>query len=209
MTRRWLVAGLLVAGCRIEPTGSPSATADTLAASAPRRSDSVARVVQAPSEAGLVLPVVGVDPGELIDTFRDARSEGRVHDAIDIMAPRGTPVVAAAAGTVARVFESERGGLTVYIVLADGRTVHYYAHLDAVAPGLSDGIAILQGGDVGTVGSTGNASPEAPHLHFAIWTAARADAFWDGPAVNPYPLLTGRPADPPRVAPPDSTPARR
>ena len=209
MNGRWLLAALLVAGCRIEPTGTPAAPADTLS-DVPPRPDSVARdvarVVTAPSAAGLVLPVVGVRPDDLADTFTDARSDGRVHDAIDIMAPRGTPVVAAAAGTVASVHESERGGHTVYLLLPDRRTVHYYAHLDTVAPGVAAGVAVSQGGDVGTVGSTGNASPEAPHLHFAIWTAPSADAFWDGPAVNPYPLLTNRPAAPPPAAPPpDST----
>ncbi len=195
MSRRGLLAGLLLlAGCRIEPTGTPAAPSDTLAVASAERQNSVARVVAAPSAAGLVLPVVGIDPADLADTFGDARSEGRVHDAIDIMAARGTPVVAAAAGAVAAVHESERGGHTVYLLLPDGRTVHYYAHLDAVAPGLVEGLAVRQGGDVGTVGSTGNASPDGPHLHFAIWTIRPGGSVWDGPAVNPFPLLTGRPS---------------
>ena len=146
--------------------------------------------VVAPS--GLAIPVVGVRAADLVDTFDDARSEGRIHDAIDILAPRGTPVVAAAPGTVARLFTSERGGLTVYVLDADGRTVYYYAHLDAYAAGLDAGQTVQRGAPLGTVGSTGNASPEAPHLHFAVWQAPSADQFWDGTPLNPYPLLTGR-----------------
>ena len=191
--RVWLGVLVLVSGCRIEPR----APSDAAGAADARRTASpettvVARVVPAPGPSGLVIPVAGIGPGDLVDTFDDARSEGRVHDAIDIPAPRGTPVVAAAAGTVARVFESERGGLTVYVLLPDRRTVHYYAHLDAVAPGIDAGATVRQAGNVGTVGSTGNASPEAPHLHFAVWRAPSAEAFWDGEAANPYPLLSGR-----------------
>ncbi|HEX8299197.1 MAG TPA: M23 family metallopeptidase [Rubricoccaceae bacterium] len=197
MNRARLLLGVLAvaSGCRIEPqSGSPSAPAQAPERTLPATPETtvVARVLPAPRSGGLVVPVVGIGPDQLVDTFDDARSEGRVHDAIDIMAPRGTPVVAAAAGTVARVFESERGGLTVYVMLPDGHTVHYYAHLDAVAPGIAAGAAVEQAGAIGTVGSTGNASPEAPHLHFAVWRAPSAEAFWDGDAVNPYPLLVGR-----------------
>ena len=199
MSRAWIWLGVLVvvSGCRIEtraPASAAGAPADSLARRTPTPEGAtvVVRVVPAPGPSGLVIPVAGIGPGDLVDTFDDARSEGRVHDAIDIPAPRGTPVVAAAAGTVARVFESERGGLTVYVLLPDRRTVHYYAHLDAVAPGIDAGATVRQAGNVGTVGSTGNASPEAPHLHFAVWRAPSAEAFWDGEAANPYPLLSGR-----------------
>lgn len=150
----------------------------------------VERLQTAPS--GLIVPVVGVAPGDLVDTFDDARSEGRRHDAIDILAPRGTLVVAAAAGTVVRLFTSERGGLTVYILGEDRRTVFYYAHLDAYAPGLAAGQPVRAGRAVGTVGDTGNAVPGNTHLHFAIWRIHDPAQFWDGEAVNPYPLLGGR-----------------
>lgn len=203
--RTLLASALLVsAGCRIEPAGRVPGTepaADTSAgasAGAPAvdtirvvpvdRLPSAGPPVLAPS--GLAIPVSGVQADDLADTFDDARSEGRVHDAIDIPAARGTPVVAAAAGTLARVFESERGGLTVYVL--DGRTVYYYAHLDTTAPGLAAGQAVSRGEALGTVGSTGNASPDAPHLHFAVWIAPDAGRFWDGEALNPYPLLGGR-----------------
>ncbi|MGB3545199.1 M23 family metallopeptidase [Rubrivirga sp.] len=140
---------------------------------------------------GLLIPVVGVPPSELVDTYRAARSEGRSHDAIDIMAPRGRMVVAAAPGRVVRLFTSDKGGITAYVLGTDDRTVYYYAHLDAYADGLEDGDVLQQGDPIGTVGDTGNAVPESTHLHFAIWTVDDPADFWDGETVNPYPLLTG------------------
>ena len=215
MRRVALLLALGASGCRVEtpppeaPRAAEAPAAEAPAAEAPAAEapldtvrfipteDVPARAV--PVEPGrLVVPVVGVQRSDLVDTFDDARSEGRVHDAIDIPAPRGTPVVAAAGGTVARLFESERGGHTVYVL--DGLTVYYYAHLDATAPGLAAGQTVRAGQAVGTVGSTGNALPEAPHLHFAVWRAPSADRFWDGDALNPYPLLTA-PRQAPRQAP--------
>ena len=141
--------------------------------------------------SGWVVPVVGVAPGDLVDTFRAARSEGRTHNAIDILAPRGTPVVAAQAGRVARLFTSDKGGLTVYVLNADGRTVSYYAHLDAYADGLAQGQRLRAGDPVGTVGDSGNAAPGNTHLHFAVWRVTDPADFWDGTPLNPYPLLSG------------------
>ena len=138
---------------------------------------------------GWVVPVEGVDPADLVDTFEAARSEGRTHNAIDILAPRGTPVVAAAPGEVARLFTSDKGGLTVYVIGDDGRTVTYYAHLDAYAPGLAAGQRVRRGQPLGTVGDSGNAAPGNTHLHFAVWLAADAADFWDGDPINPYLLL--------------------
>jgi murein DD-endopeptidase MepM/ murein hydrolase activator NlpD len=142
--------------------------------------------------AGLIVPVAGVEPAQLADTFTDARSEGRVHDAIDIMAPAGTPVVAAAPGTVEKLFLSEKGGITAYVRSPDGKWLYYYAHLQAYAPGLAAGRALKAGDPVGTVGATGNASPDAPHLHFAINAMAAGEGWWQGTPINPYPALTGR-----------------
>jgi len=136
-----------------------------------------------------VIPVLGVHFEQLVDTFDDARSEGRVHDAIDIMAPYGTSVIAAAAGTVEKLFESKRGGTTVYIRRSGGQWVDYYAHLDSYVPGLAEGQKISQGQMIGRVGSTGDASPESPHLHYAIHSMAPGEGWWQGRAVNPYPLL--------------------
>ena len=142
------------------------------------------------SAAGLAIPVAGVEAGDLVDTFEAARSEGRTHNAIDILAPRGTAVVAAAPGEVLRLFTSDKGGITVYQLGDDGRTVYYYAHLDAYAPGLAVGQRLRRGQPIGEVGDTGNAAPGNTHLHFAIWRTADPADFWDGEPVNPYPLLT-------------------
>ena len=142
--------------------------------------------------AGLVIPVADIAPDELSDTFTDARGQGRVHNAIDIMAPRGVPVLAAAPGHVIRLFESERGGLTIYQLDPDGETVYYYAHLDAYQPGLEAGQTVQRGDTLGTVGDTGNAAPGNTHLHFAMWVVADSTQFWDGEPINPYPLLAGR-----------------
>lgn len=143
--------------------------------------------------AGLAIPVAGVEASELTDTFAQARAGGtRVHDAIDIMAPHGTPVVAAARGTVEKLFYSRGGGgITAYVRSDDGRWIYYYAHLQEYAPGLREGQRVEQGDLIGTVGSSGNASPEGPHLHFAVHRLAPDDDWHSGSPVNPYPLLAG------------------
>ena len=140
---------------------------------------------------GLLVPVQGVAPEQLQDTFTDARSEGRVHDAIDIMAPTGTPVLAVADGTIEKLFTSERGGLTVYQFEPDGVYCYYYAHLDRYADGLAEKQAVKRGDVIGYVGSTGNASPDAPHLHFEIHRLGPEKQWWKGEALNPYPVLRG------------------
>ncbi len=140
----------------------------------------------------MLIPVAGVAPAQLGDTFTQARGDGRVHDAIDIMAARGTPILAAAAGQVEKLHFSEGGGgISVYVRSADGRWVYYYAHLDRYAPGLAEGQQIQRGGLIGYVGSTGNASPDGPHLHFAIKMVAPGQRWWEGSPVNPYPILMG------------------
>lgn len=139
----------------------------------------------------LIVPVSGVAPDRLSDTFSDARGGGqRLHEALDIMAPAGTPVVAAADGTVEKLFVSKAGGNTVYVRSPDRRTIYYYAHLQNYRPDLNEGQAVKRGEPLGTVGATGNADPTAPHLHFAIMRTT-ADAQWWDPAtaINPFPLL--------------------
>lgn len=138
---------------------------------------------------GLLLPVQGITRADLHDTFTDARSEGRVHDAIDIMAAAGTPVLAVADGTVEKLFDSQRGGLTIYQFEPSGRYAYYYAHLQRYADGLAEKQTIRRGQVIGYVGSTGNASPEAPHLHFAIFKLGPERHWWEGEALNPYPVL--------------------
>lgn len=143
---------------------------------------------------GLALPVAGVRPAQLIDTFAQARAGGaRVHDAIDIMAPTGTLVVAAAPGTVEKLFFSQGGGgITAYVRSPDHRWIYYYAHLNGYAPGLREGRAVRRGDPIGTVGSTGNADPAGPHLHFAIRRMRPGDKWHQGMPINPYPLLAGK-----------------
>ncbi|WP_156679234.1 M23 family metallopeptidase [Sphingomonas profundi] len=144
--------------------------------------------------SGLAMPVAGVRPEQLSDTFDDPRGEGgtRGHGALDIMAARGTPVVAAADGTIEKIFESELGGHTLYIRSPNGRTLYYYAHLDTYAPGVREGVDVRAGQRIGAVGSTGDASPEAPHLHFEIKRMAPGQPWHEGAPINPYPLLAGK-----------------
>lgn len=138
----------------------------------------------------LIVPVQGVRPEQLRDTFNEARSEGRTHNALDIMAACETPVVAAVAGKILRLFTSERGGLTVYQLGPDSRTVYYYAHLSRYADDLAQGHTVAQGKLMGYVGDTGNAGPNNCHLHFAMWTVSDPKKFWSGEDINPYPLLS-------------------
>jgi len=146
--------------------------------------------------AGLAIPVQGVKPEQLSDTFTQARAGGaRRHDAIDIMAPHGTPVLAAADGTVEKLFYSEGGGgVTVYVRSPDARWSYYYAHLQRYAPGLAEGQKVRRGQLLGYVGATGNADPDGPHLHFAINRMEPGEKWWQGTSINPYPLLAGKKA---------------
>jgi len=176
------------------PAGAPSAdgappSPEEVAATLDRNR---APVDVAPS--GLAIPVAGIRATQLSDTFTAARAGGaRVHDAIDIMAPRGTPVVAAADGVVERLhFSRGGGGITAYLRSADGAWSFYYAHLDAYAPGLREGQRLRRGDPVGLVGFSGNANPAGPHLHFAVNRMGPNDRWWQGRAVNPYPLLAAR-----------------
>jgi murein DD-endopeptidase MepM/ murein hydrolase activator NlpD len=137
----------------------------------------------------LIIPVAGVRPDKLLDTFTDARSEGRIHDAIDIPAPAGTPVLAAADGEVIKLFQSERGGTTIYQLSTDRKLVFYYAHLQRYADGLVPGKFVRQGEVIGYVGDTGNAGAGNFHLHFSISVIADPKRYWEGTNINPYPLL--------------------
>lgn len=138
---------------------------------------------------GLSIPVQGTTAAQLADTFTDARDQGRSHDAIDIMAPAGTPVLAVADGHIEKLFDSERGGLTIYQFEPSEKYAYYYAHLQRYADGLAEKRSIRRGQIIGYVGSTGNASPAAPHLHFAIFLLGPKRRWWEGTAINPYPVL--------------------
>ncbi|MBK0012501.1 M23 family metallopeptidase [Stenotrophomonas sp. S41] len=177
------------------PATPPAAvTAAPVKPPAPARVDAAAPALTlaspgADAPAGLLLPVQGIQASQLRDTFTDARSEGRVHDAIDIMADAGTPVLAVADGTVEKLFDSERGGLTIYQFEPSGRWCYYYAHLQRYADGLAEKQAIKRGEVIGYVGSTGNASADAPHLHFEVHVLGPEKQWWKGESINPYPLL--------------------
>lgn len=155
-------------------------------------SGSMATTGQATSTGtGLLLPVQGISPSQLSDTFTDARSAGRSHEAIDIMAAAGTPVLAVADGHVEKLFTSKLGGLTIYEFNPDGTLAYYYAHLQRYADGVAEQQTITRGQVIGYVGSTGDASPDAPHLHFAIFKLGPEKQWWKGDAINPYPELAG------------------
>jgi len=137
----------------------------------------------------LIIPVQGVRPDQLQDTFMDARTEGRVHDAIDIPAPGGTPVLAAGDGEIAKLFQSERGGITIYQYNSDKKLIYYYAHLQRYADALAPGKFVRQGEVIAYVGDTGNAGPGNYHLHFSISVIPNPTRYWEGTNINPYPLL--------------------
>ena len=143
--------------------------------------------------ARLAIPVLGVRREQLTDTFDQARGEDRRHEALDIMAPLGTPVIAAGAGRVEKLLYSEAGGNTVYVRSPNRRTIYYYAHLESYAPSLAEGMSVQPGTLLGTVGTTGNADPAGPHLHFAVM-ATTPERSWSKGAtpINPYALLMGR-----------------
>lgn len=139
----------------------------------------------------IAIPVLGVRAASLHDGFEASRGD-HVHHAIDIPAPRGTPVIAAVDGTVARLYTSHAGGLTVYELDPAGGLVYYYAHLDHYADRLAEGQPLRRGEVIGYVGTTGNAPPNFPHLHFAIEQPAAARQWWNGTPLNPFPVLVAR-----------------
>lgn len=144
--------------------------------------------------AELMIPIAGVQPSELRDTFHEPRGNGtRMHEALDIMAPRGTPVLSAAPGRVLKLHNSKDGGLMVYAADSSEQFVLMYAHLDHYADGMRDGLPLRRGQVIGYVGSTGDAQANAPHLHFAIAHPRDVKLWWTGSAIDPRPLLQ-RPA---------------
>jgi len=176
------------------PTTQPSVEEPTPQASinqpeaSPQPSTSVQPSPNAPVTS-LLIPVAGVRPEQLRDTFSEARSTGRTHDAIDIPAPHGTPVLAAADGRIIKLFQSVPVGTTIYQLDPDNRTVYYYAHLDRYADGLAEGHFAHRGEVIDYVGDTGNAGAGNYHLHFSISIVSDPKRYWEGTNINPYPLL--------------------
>jgi len=156
----------------------------------PQSGIDVAAATRALAAKTLAFPVQG-HAGALRDNF-DERRFGVRHEALDIMAPRGTPVVAVDDGEIAKLFRSIPGGLTIYQFDPSGKLAYYYAHLDRYAPDLRQGVKVQRGQVIGYVGSTGNARADAPHLHFTVFALGPAKQWWKGVAINPYERLRAR-----------------
>jgi len=207
--RNWRMAGavlggfvlgagtvLLVLWLYASDTPAPGAPAAVTPAPAPTRSPErqpspnvIPPAATDLDERALVIPVTGIRPDQLQNTFDDARGGERVHQAMDILAPRNTPVVAVEGGRIAKLFTSAQGGLTLYQFDPTESYVYYYAHLESYAPGLREGATVQQGDLLGYVGTSGNAGPDNPHLHFAVYVLGPEKRWWEGTPVNPYPLL--------------------
>ena len=145
-----------------------------------------------PRNGALLVPVLGVKAVQLSDTFNETRGGKRRHEALDIVAPRGTPVIAADDGRIVKLFTSIPGGLTIYQFDPSEKLAYYYAHLEGYAADVTEGRQVKRGEVIGYVGTTGNANPATPHLHFAIFELGPEKRWWKGTAINPYPLLGGR-----------------
>jgi peptidoglycan LD-endopeptidase LytH len=189
---------------RLEPAPSPSAGIEPAAQApipeTPPPHPEPSPTIQSPISSNspqqsyvgavdLLIPVQGVRSDQLLDTFEDARSEGRLHDAIDIPAAAGTPVLAATDGAILKLFQSERGGTTIYQLSQDRKLVLYYAHLQRFADGLVEGAYVKRGDVIAYVGDTGNAGVGNYHLHFSIAIVADPKRYWEGTNLNPFPLL--------------------
>ena len=138
----------------------------------------------------MVLPIEGLKPASVQDTFYQSRSGGeRTHEATDILAPRGTPVHAMVDGVIQKLFLSKPGGNTIYEFDENGEYSYYYAHLDRYVEGLHEGQRVRAGDVIGYVGTTGNADPNTPHLHLALFRLGPEKQWWKGTPENPYPVL--------------------
>jgi len=172
-----LIVAALAATVRIVPASEPTSAAQA-------------------GTSGWAIPVAGVTSAQLENNWQDAREGGaRVHEGIDITAPRGTPVLSATAGRVEKLFISERGGITLYVRSSDGASMTYYAHLAGYYPGIAEGQIVRKGQQIAFVGDTGDAGAGNFHLHFAVNSMAKGDRWWQGTPVNPYPLLAANRAE--------------
>ncbi|MFL5579515.1 MAG: M23 family metallopeptidase [Gemmatimonadaceae bacterium] len=198
-----LLAGTLLsnAGCSVflaggNPDRLPArrrapARADAARAERPNVSREMAEAMRALDERHLMVPVDGVRAARVPDSFNEPRAGGRVHAAVDILAPKGTPVLAADDGRVIRLRSNAAGGITIYAVDADERFIYYYAHLDHYRDGLAEGMKVAKGEVIGYVGTTGNAPKDTPHLHFQVMLHSEGSAarWWDGPPLDPRPFF--------------------
>ncbi|MBC7608992.1 MAG: M23 family metallopeptidase [Polaromonas sp.] len=182
---RWRGRIAIALFCLASAACTEAVTADT--------APPVAVAARTPAEPpALLLPVQGVAASDLRDTFDDGRDgDKRGHEAIDILAPRGTPVLAVEDGRIVKLFLSKPGGITVYQFDPSGQFAYYYAHLDRYAEGLAEGQTVRRGAVIGYVGSSGNASPDAPHLHFSLFRLGPEKQWWKGEPINPFGFLGG------------------
>lgn len=189
--RSAVLCGALALLCGVAPLGAQSRPAGD-------RPSLVGRLLGAPRLdylsrlTGMAIPVQGVRASSLRDSFLEGRSGGRTHEAIDIHAPLGTPVVAVSDGEIVQLHQGSLGGNSIYHLDADGRTRYYYAHLERYADGLAEGQRVKRGDVIGYVGDTGNAQPGDFHLHFSVSLLNDARQWWKGTPLNPYALLTGK-----------------
>lgn len=193
MTILWplVIAAAVATATGTIPSRSPVVTPAATPAATPEPTPIVEAADLAALRArALLFPVPTVRRADIHDTFADARG-GRVHEALDIAAARGAPVVAVADGTIAKLFTSVPGGLTIYLFDRERRFAFYYAHLDGYAPDLHEDQEVRRGDVLGWVGSTGNAAADSPHLHFTIFKLEPTPRWWVGTPIDPYPLLTG------------------
>ena len=172
-------------------TATPAGAAPPPAPDAQARRTTATPVPTTPSPTGLVVPVAGIAASDLSDTYDDPRGGGRVHEALDIMAPAGTPVFATADGTIEKLFDSDNGGLTIYQFDDTGTWCYYYAHLQRYAAGIRAGLPVWRGQVIAYVGDTGNAGRGNYHLHFSVSHPESMRRWWEGENTNPYPLLAG------------------
>jgi murein DD-endopeptidase MepM/ murein hydrolase activator NlpD len=180
-------AGVIEAG---QPEGAVATSGTAPVEKTPSSPDPVlsAPLAEALADRDLLVPVEGVRPEQLVRSFAQARGE-RQHEAIDILAPRNTPVMAVEAGKIARLFLSKAGGMTVYQFDPTEQYCYYYAHLERYADGLVEGQHLRQGEVIGYVGTSGNAPKDTPHLHFAIFRLTEAKRWWEGTPIDPYDVL--------------------
>jgi murein DD-endopeptidase MepM/ murein hydrolase activator NlpD len=202
-----LVAALLVAACARPvvyyptPAGSPTPKAAARKAATPPPAESLETplLMSVSSSASadvaylrsrvMLMPVAGATMDRVEDSFSEPRDGGRVHRAIDILAPRGTPVLSADDGQVLRMSTSGLGGIAIFAKDANGRMVYYYAHMDRFHSTMAEGRELSKGDTIGFVGTTGNAPKNTPHLHFQVMRMPADGRYWDGDPINPFSLL--------------------
>lgn len=188
--------GIVISPIALPPAGPPSSSPQVPYMAQPQNPGSVTTATRSDvsdvmelAQRHPIVPISGIAAAKLPDTFNELRGGTHKHEALDILAPRGTPVHSADDGTVIKMFTSKAGGLTVYVTGPAQHFVYYYAHLNAYANGLAEGQVLRKGDVLGYVGTTGNADPNVPHLHFAIARTDNVKEWWKGEPIDPTTVL--------------------